>query len=99
MLPQGGAVEEPKDQVMIRVLPGIPGGHIYEDTEVRPQVVVRPGPHPPPPDVPCSTLYCHGYRSVGAEESAPTHPLSLLLPRLSQSPCPAKTIIGLQGQH
>ena len=45
MFPQSGAVEAPKDQVMIQVVPGVLDRHIPEDTEFRPQDVVCPGPY------------------------------------------------------
>ena len=48
MLPQSGAVEAPKDQVMIRVVPGFPGVHVTKETKVRLQYVVSPRPHIPP---------------------------------------------------
>ena len=62
MLPQGGAVEEPKDQLMIQFMIVVPGGHIPEETVVRPQDVVHPGPHlPPQPDhTPHTNLLCPG---------------------------------------
>ena len=47
MFPQSGAVEALKDQVMIRVLPGVLDGHVPEETTVRLQDVVHPGPHLP----------------------------------------------------
>ena len=47
MFPQSGSAEAPKDQVMIRVLPWVPDIHVPEETTVRLQDVVRPGPHLP----------------------------------------------------
>ena len=37
MFPQSGAVEAPKDQVMIQVLHGVPDGHVPEETTFCPQ--------------------------------------------------------------
>ena len=34
MFPQGGAVKEPQDHVVIRVVPGVLGGYIVEHTEI-----------------------------------------------------------------
>ena len=45
MLPQSCATEAPKDQVMIRVVPGVLDRHVPEETMVRLQDVVHPGPH------------------------------------------------------
>ena len=51
MLPQCGAAEAPKDQVLIQVVTGVLDGHVPEETAVRPQDGVRPGLHlPPHPD-------------------------------------------------
>ena len=50
VFPQGGAVEAPKDKVMIRVLHGVPDGHVPEETTFCPQNYifveqVHVGPH------------------------------------------------------
>ena len=47
MLPQIHDVEEPQYHVVVGVVPGIPDGHILEQTMVRPKEVVRTGPHLP----------------------------------------------------
>ena len=47
MFPQSGTAEAPKDQVMIQVVTEFLYGHITEETTVRIQDVVRPGPHLP----------------------------------------------------
>ena len=45
MLPLGYATEAPQDQVVVYIVPGVPDGDILEQTAVRPQNVVHPGPH------------------------------------------------------
>ena len=45
IFPQSISAEVPKDQIMIRVVPGVPGGHVPKDTTVRLQDIVRPVPH------------------------------------------------------
>ena len=45
VLPQGHAAEEPQDQVVVGVVPGVLDGHILEQTTVHPKDVVHPGPH------------------------------------------------------
>ena len=45
MFPQSGAAEALKHQVMIRVVPGVLDRHFPEETTVRLQDVVHPGPH------------------------------------------------------
>ena len=42
MFPRSGAAEALKDQVMIRVVPGVLDGHVPEETTVRLQDVVHP---------------------------------------------------------
>ena len=45
MLPQGGVVGSLKDHVVIQVMTGVPDGYVYEETEVCPKDVIRPGTH------------------------------------------------------
>ena len=45
MFPQSGAVEAPKYQVMIQVVPGVLDVHVPEETTFHTQDVVHPGPH------------------------------------------------------
>ena len=47
MLPQGGAVEAPKYQVMIRVVNGLPDKHVYKEMVVCPRDLFHPGTHLP----------------------------------------------------
>ena len=48
MLPQVGAVESPKNQIVIRVVYGVSDGHVTEYMTICNQDVVRPGPYLPP---------------------------------------------------
>ena len=47
MFPHSGTAEAPRDQVMIQVVTGFLDGHVTEETTVRIQDIVRPGPHLP----------------------------------------------------
>ena len=48
VLPQGGAADAPKYQVIIWIVHGVPGIHLTKYTAVRTQDVVCLGVHPPP---------------------------------------------------
>ena len=41
-------MEAHKDQVVIRVVPGVPDRHVPEEAAIHPQDVVHTGTHPPP---------------------------------------------------
>ena len=45
MFPQGGSTQAPHNHEMVGVVPSVPDGHVLEDLTVKPQDVVRPGPH------------------------------------------------------
>ena len=45
MLSLGGTEDAPQDHVVIRVVPGVPGGYIPEHTAVCTKYVIRLGPN------------------------------------------------------
>ena len=60
VLPLGCATEAPQDQLVVRILPGVPEGNILEQAVVYPKDEIRPGPHllyvtehAPHLDIPC----------------------------------------------
>ena len=83
---------------MIQVVTGVPVGHFPEETTVRIQDVVRPGPHLPHHLEHAPHPFVLFSKGIGTYLIPPTHPPAsqvLPLPDQMQFPCPAKLLLGL----